>query len=306
MKRPDPVETALDALRAADDATLFLRHKNYRVVAKAAEKTSRLTAAAAPDLVEAFRRFLRDPVKQDPGCVAKLAIAKALVELDDPAAEVYFAGARHVQMEPVWGSTVDTAAELRGMCVIGLTRMAHPESLLEAVRLLNDKCPEARIGALRSLADSGKAEAELVLRFKADSGDKRPEVEAECFAALLRLGPKSRAVGFVADFMKAGNPEAAIALGESRLAEAWPPLRDAFPTSPIQSEILLALSLLRNDAAIEFLFERVEKDREKVAAVAIEALAAYRRDDALRGRMEQLISKKNNALLRKAFENYWR
>jgi HEAT repeat protein len=106
--------------------------------------------------------------------------------------------------------------------------------------------------------------------------------------------------------MKAGNPEAAIALGESRLAEAWPPLRDAFPTSPIQSEILLALSLLRNDAAIEFLFERVEKDREKVAAVAIEALAAYRRDDALRGRMEQLISKKNNALLRKAFENYWR
>jgi HEAT repeat protein len=306
MKRPDPVETALNALRAADDVTPFLRHRNHRVVAKAAERTSRLAAGAAPELVDAFRRFLQDPVKQDPGCVAKLAIARALVELDDPAAEVYFAGARHVQLEPVWGDTVDSAAELRGICAIGLARMAHPEALLEAVRLLNDKCPETRIGALRALSDSGKAEAELVLRFKADMGDKRPEVEAECFAALLRLGPRSRAIPFVAEFLKQGNAEAAIALGESRSAEAWPVLRDAFATSPIQSEILLALALLRNDAAIEFLFERVAGDRERVGAVAIEALASYRGDESLRARMEQLVLSKNAAALRKAFETHWR
>lgn len=306
MKRPDSVEIALDALRTSDDVTPFLRHRNYRVVAKAAERTSRLNSAAAPELVGAFRRFLPDSAKQDPGCVAKLAIAKALVELDDPAAEVYFAGARHVQMEPVWGGTVDTAAELRGICAIGLARMGHSEALFEAVRLLNDKYPETRIGALRALADSGRPEAELVLRFKADSGDKRPEVEAECFAALLRLGPKSRAVPFVAEFLQRGNGEAAIALGESRLAEAWPPLRDAFATSPVQSEILVGLSLLRNDEAIEFLFDRVAKDREKVAAVAIEAMAAYRNDEALRSRMEALIKSRPAALLRKAFEDYWK
>jgi HEAT repeat protein len=211
-----------------------------------------------------------------------------------------------VQLEPVWGDTVDSAAELRGICAIGLARMAHPEALLEAVRLLNDKCPETRIGALRALSDSGKAEAELVLRFKADTGDKRPEVEAECFAALLRLGPRSRAIPFVAEFLKQGNAEAAIALGESRSAEAWPVLRDAFATSPIQSEILLALALLRNDAAIEFLFERVAGDRERVGAVAIEALASYRGDESLRARMEQLVLSKNAAALRKAFETHWR
>jgi hypothetical protein len=306
MKRPDPVETALDALRSATDITPFLRHKNYRVVARAAEKAARMTTAVAPDLIPAFRRFLNDPVKQDPGCVAKLAIAKALVELEDAAAEVYFAGARHVQMEPVWGGSSDTASELRGICAIGLVRMGHPEGLLEAVRLLNDDEPEARIGALRAMSDSGKPEAELVLRFKAASGDSRPEVMAECFAALLRLGPRARAVPFVAEFLRRGNEEAAIALGESRMPEAWTELRDAFPNSPIQSGILLGIALLRNDDAIEFLFERVAKDRERVGAVAIEALASYRGDGALRTRMQEIVKDKNSPALRKAFETYWR
>jgi hypothetical protein len=307
MKRPDPVEAALDALREATDVTPFLRHRNYRVVAKAADKAARLTAAVAPELVSAFRRFIADDAaKQDPGCVAKLAIARALVELDDPAAEVYFAGARHVQLEAGWGESIDTAAELRGLCAIGLVRMGHPEALFEAVGLLSDKAPEARIGALRALADSGKPESELVLRYKADCGDKRAEVMGECFAALLRLGPRTRAVPFVAEFLERGNEEAAVALGESRLAEAWPVMRDAFGESRIQSAILLGMALLRNDEAIEFLFDRAENDRERVAAVAIEALASYRGDDSIRSRMESLINRRLNAGLLKAFETYWK
>lgn len=307
MKRPDPIETTLDALREATDLTPFLRHRNYRVVAKAAEKAARMTAAVAPELVDAFRRLIKagDAVKQDPGCVAKVAIAKALVELDDGAAEVYFAGARCVQLEPGWGEAKDTSAELRGICAIGLARMGHPEALLEVVRLLNDREPETRIGAIRGLADSGKPEAELVLRYKADCGDKRPEVVGECFAALLRLGPPTRAIPFVAEFMEHGNEEAAVALGESRLAEAWPALREAFGRSSIQSAILLAMALLRHDDAIAFLFDRAENERERVAAVAIEALASYRGDPALRARMEQLVAKRNVPALRKAFENYW-
>jgi HEAT repeat protein len=276
------------------------------VVAKAAEKAVRMSnATIVPDLVEAFRRLVPGGAKQDPGCVAKLAIVKALVELDDPAAEVFFAGTRYVQMEPGWGEPTDTAAELRGICAIGLARMAHPEGLLEAVRLLNDKTAEARTGAVRALADSGKAEAELVLRYKADCGDRKPEVMGECFAALLRLGPRGRALPFVAEFLAGGSEEAAIALGESRLPEAWPALRDAFQGSTIQSAILLGMSLLRNDEAIEFLFERVEIDRERVAVAAIEALASYRGDDALRVRMESLVNGRNSTALRKAFDATW-
>jgi hypothetical protein len=123
---------------------------------------------------------------------------------------------------------------------------------------------------------------------------------------LLRLGPRTRAIAFVTEFLKEGNPEAAIALGESRLAEAWPALRDAFEESPIKSEILLGMALMRNDDAIEFLFERVEKDRERVAGVAVEALASYRGDDSIRARMERVINGKNNVALRKAFETFWK
>lgn len=305
MKRPDPTEQALDALRTATDLAPFLKNRSPRVVAKAADKAARMTSAVAPDLVEAFRRLVPGGAKQDPGCAAKLAIVKALIELEDPAAEVYFAGARLTQLEAGWGEPTDTAAELRGLCAIGLARMAHPEALIEAVRLLSDKTSETRTGAIRALADSGKAEAELVLRYKADCGDRKPEVEAECFAALLRLGPRSRAVPFVAGFMTRGSEEAAIALGESRMPEAWPALRDAFPGSRIPSAILLGMSLLRNDEAIEFLFDQAGSAPERIAAVAIEALANYRGDEVLRNRMEQLITRKNTPALRKAFQTTW-
>jgi hypothetical protein len=305
MKRPDPTEHALDALQTATDLAPFLRHRSSRVVAKAADRAARMTSALAPDLVEAFRRLLPGGAKLDPGCTAKLTIVKALIELEDPAAEVYFAGAGLTQLEASWGEPIDTAAELRGICAIGLARMAHPDALLEGVRLLSDKTAESRTGALRALADSGKPEAELVLRYKADCGDRKPEVEAECFAALLRLGPRSRAIPFVAGFMRRGSEEAAIALGESRMPEAWPALRDAFPRSHIVSAILLGMSLLRNDEAIEFLFEQAGTAPERVAAVAIDALATYRGDQALRNRMEQLIAKKNSLGLLKAFQDSW-
>jgi HEAT repeat protein len=257
-------------------------------------------------LAAAFHPFLEDGAKQDPGCVAKLAIARALVEMDESAAEAFLAGARHVQLEAGYGGSTDTAAELRGICVIGLARTGYSEALLEAVRLLSDKEPEARIGAMRAMADSGEPAAELVLRYKAACGDRKEEVMGECFAAMLRLGPRGRAVAYVAEFLRAGNEEAAIALGESRMGEAWPVLRGAFEGSRIQSSIVVAMALLRNDEAIAFLLDRVENDRERVAAVAIEAMAAYRGDEAIRGRMEEILRKKNNPALRKVFETFWR
>jgi hypothetical protein len=129
MKRPDPTEQALEELRCASALELpkFLKNRSHRVVAKAAEKAAReMAVGAAAVLVDAFRRLLPGGSKHDPGCVAKLAIVKALVELDDAAAEVFFAGTRYVQMEASWGPPVDTAAEMRGICAIGLARMGHP------------------------------------------------------------------------------------------------------------------------------------------------------------------------------------
>jgi HEAT repeat protein len=312
MRRPDPTESALDALREATDMTPFLRHKSNLVVAKAATRAVGCTQA----MVEAFRRLMEDPAKRDPGCVAKIAIAKRLVETEEAAAEVYFAGSRHVQLEAVWGGQEDMARELRGICVIGLVRMGYPEALLEAVRLLSDPAPEARTGAIRALAESGKSEAELVLRFKAKQGDRKIEVTGECFAALLRLGPRVRSLPYIADFLESRDQEiaeaAAIALGESRMAEAWPILRDAFArpgNQSIHGAVMLGVAMLRIDEGIEFLIDRVANDRDRMGAAAIEALALYRNDEGIRQRVEQAVEARSSAAsresLRQAIRSYW-
>jgi HEAT repeat protein len=312
MRRPDPTETALDALRDAANMRPFLRHKSNLVVAKAAARAMQSEPRCVQELVDAFRRLMEEPVKRDPGCSAKIAIAKALVQAEEPAAETYFAGVRHIQMEAVYGGQEDMARDLRGTCAIGLVRMGHPEALFEAVRLLSDPAPEARTGAIRALSESGKPEAELVLRFKAMQGDRKSEVTGECFSGLLRLGPRERSIPYVSDFLNLRDSEvaeaAAIALGESRMREAWPILRDAFSRpglQPVQGAVLLGIAMLRIDEGIDFLLERVADDRERVAATAIEALALYRNDPSIRGRLEKVVALRNSAALEKAMRNYW-
>src|SRR5882724_4485676 len=67
-----------------------------------------------PDLLAAFDRFLVNPAKTDPQCLAKNAIAETLSKLGLDDAEFYRKGMRHFQPEPVWGGEQDTAAHLRG------------------------------------------------------------------------------------------------------------------------------------------------------------------------------------------------
>ena len=134
-------------------------------------------------------------------------------------------------------------------------------------------------------------------------GDARPEVTAECFAALLRLAP-SPSLEFVADFVRRPSHEiaeaAAFALGESHLAAAFPLLRKAWEETARAEKrraLLLAMAMLRVDEAVEFLFERVEQDTERAAADAIAALAIYGRDEAVRARLENSVSKRKSAAL---------
>ena len=129
-----------------------------------------------PELVEAFERLIGDAPKRDPGCKALIAIARALVQMDDPAAKVYFAGIRHVQMEGSFGPPVDVAAPLRGLCARGLARMGHPDALMECVTLLTDPQVAARAGAIRAIAEAGRPEGVLLLRLKASVGDPEDEI----------------------------------------------------------------------------------------------------------------------------------
>src|ERR1700684_2520262 len=114
MAKPPSTEDALAAIHAIRqspethdpkrDLAPFLRHKSNHVVAAAGATIERLEAIAlAPDLVEAFERLMGNPAKLDTGCKALIAITQALVQMDDPAAKVYFAGIRHIQIEGSFG-----------------------------------------------------------------------------------------------------------------------------------------------------------------------------------------------------------
>jgi hypothetical protein len=317
-KRPT-TDQALRAIRAIRDApesydlqrdlAPFLRHKSNHVASAAASTAERLEAVAmAQDLVDAFLELMKDPAKRDQGCEALIAIAKALVTMDEAAAKVYFAGVHHVQMEGSFGPPIDAAAPLRGLCAQGLARMGHPDALLECVNLLADKEVPARVGAIRAIADSGDISGALLLRLKALLGDEDDEVIGECFAGLLRLAP-SQSIEFVARFLRSASEEirerAALALGESHLAAAFPVLREAWEQTAQAARrrtLLLSIAMLRLDEAVEFLLARVADDREAAAGDALAALALYGRDESVRKRVEEIVAKRASLGLKGVFD----
>ena len=216
-------------------------------------------AQLAPRMVEAFDRFMHNAAATDRRCEAKLAIVRALEAIEYPAHEPFLRGSRHVQMEPSFGPPVDTAVELRAMSALGLVRTNYPDVGVELVRLLADREREARIGAVRAIAYWGTQAGALLLRLKILTGDREPEVLGECFGALLHLEP-ARSLDFVAGYLRdedrAIAEAAALALGESRRADAFEILK-AHADSAIRPSVLLAIALLRIDPAIEYLIERI-------------------------------------------------
>jgi HEAT repeat protein len=258
-------------------------------------------------LPDAFARLLEDPVKRDPNCWGKLAIAKALYDADARADEVYLAGVRHVQLEPSMGGRNDTAAALRGTCIMALVHQQHPRALVEAAQLLVDPERPARVAAARALAASGDAAvAEPLLRLKVAAGEDDPEVLGECFAALLELAPEP-SLPFVTAFLDgrhdATAEAAALALGGSRLPAAFGPLREraeAFTGSTRRRALLVAIALLRRDEAWSYLLERIEDAAPATAVAAIDALATFRHDDTVRERVLEAATRRGDARILEA------
>ncbi|HKE17780.1 MAG TPA: HEAT repeat domain-containing protein [Kofleriaceae bacterium] len=266
-------------------------------------KTGLLVAAAASvaaeadigDLVDelpaAFERLLERPVERDPGCRGKVAIARALHRLERWEEGVFPRGARHVQREPVWGGSEDTAAELRGVCGLAYAQLGRADALDVLADLLADPERMARVAAAQALGDAGRPDAAALLRYKALIGDDEPAVLAACFASLLALSGEV-ALSFVARFLDGKRSErsevAALAMGESRLAAAYPLLRrfcgDSLPS--LRAEVgYLALALLRLDAATDHLVEVVGAAEPADAIAAARALATFRDDAALAARV---------------------
>lgn len=298
------------AAETTDELQQILRSKFAVAIAQAARLVhERELRSLIPDLLDAFDRCLIHPVETDPNCHAKAGIADALYHLEYTEEGVFLQGIRHVQMEPVWGGKVDTAAKLRGICAMGLVRMNYPEVLIELGDLLADPEPEARIAAARAIAYSGYPSGIPLLRLRARVGDE-PVVLSECLAALLTLDA-DRSLPFVSSFLNAPLPQTqelvALVLGESRLPAAFPLLRqwwEQVREPELQRTGLLAIATLRQDPPLSFLLDLLATGTRQNARDALTALGIYRSDPTLWQRVVAVVEQRGddsslNSLLNK-------
>ena len=293
------------------DAVATLRQVLERDVCFAVAKAAALIAereleVLGPDLAKAFPRFLRGLPKSDPGCEAKLALAHALRQVGHHDTVPLLLGLRHVQREPVFGGSVDTAGPLRAECAAGLMSLRHPDALLMLADLLADPEPAARAGAARALSAWGARDGAALLRLRVLAGEEDARVLGECLDALLHLDPTG-ALPFVAHLLDSA-PEraeaAALALGASRLPEAFGNLRDWLERtadSTLRRTALLAVATLRREEALAWLLSLVREADLRQAGDALAALALHRADDALRTRVASEVERRGEPRLRALF-----
>jgi HEAT repeat protein len=254
------------------------------VAAKAANIAAELPAPELlPDLLHAFDRLFEDPVKRDPQCWGKNAIARALKELGHRESPAFLRGALHIQLEPVWGRHEDTAGPLRGICLLALPAcpdLAREQVLRHMVNALTESSATVRADAARALAEMQGDDCALLLRLKARSGDAEPAVTGQVLESLIALERRA-ALPFVRQFLAACDQvaeEAALALGGSRQSDAVDVLLESWPQArglEYRQALLRALSISRHERAIEFLKQLAAEGRPQDAADARAALALF-------------------------------
>lgn len=285
-----------------------IRRGPSHAAAKAADLVCDFAMESLVPLLEThFARFLENPVKRDPGCVAKTAFANALVRLELDSESLFLAGVRHRQPEPVWGGNVDTAVDLRGTCALGLAHTTHPDVMQELALLLADPEAPVRASAARALSSSGRREAIPILLLRARLPDRDPEeteqLRSECLQALLELDFEET-LSFVEDFLRAPEDAnwraAAFALGRARQPSALPVLRSFYERSlggePARAA-LLAIAMLRSDESLAYLLALVTEGSGPQAREAIEALGLYSGDASLGERVRDAANANSGAEL---------
>jgi HEAT repeat protein len=302
--RKQPPEATVEPLRKA------LTNRNNFVVGKAADLIRELNLTQLiPELLTAFDRFFDDPLKTDPQCWAKTAIARALAAFDHPDPAIFLRGMKHIQPEGSWGGSSDSAATLRATCALALVQcrsLTDADLLTHLIDLLADKEKSVRAVALHAIELVGSSTAALLLRSRAVVGADDPEVLAACYNGLLHLEGVS-AISWLSRFLASADDsaaEAALAIAATHTHEAFAVLRERFyrPTpndDPWFSSVLLsAIALTRQDGAVDFLLDLVRSESMHAEA-AIEAILASLPSEEVIRRLEQLVA--GNPRLTRAF-----
>lgn len=284
-----------DAVLAAEMLRKCLAGNMGLVVARAAKKAAELGCRMLiPELLNAFDRMFVNPAKVDPQCWAKNALAEALVAFDYRESAPYLRGATYVQMEAVWGASVDTAAALRGICVLALAaclEIPRMDLLRFYVDRFLDPDKTVRREVLRALEQMGGADCALLLRLKARLGDQEPEVVGQALESLLRLEPEL-AIAFAGEFLESPisdiRDEAALALGLAHSLAGVAVLMKAW-NHFANPAILRALGLSRLPEAFDFLIEVIRSGRPRDTAAALDALKPCMDSGDLRERVASAL-----------------
>jgi HEAT repeat protein len=288
---------------------------NYLVAKAAAIVADQSVAGLLPDVLAAFDRFFIDPVKSDPQCWAKNALAKALVRLECRDATVYLRGLRHTQEEPVWGGHSDTAGGLRGTCTHALVACDEiPDTALLNILLepLLDQDKTVRSEAARAIGQVGGVSAALLLKLRVLLRKEEPEVLGACFSALLSMEQNDRlgAISLVADFLDDGEEaaaEAAFALAETHEPAALSALIDRRRKGAelwFGSVLDQAIVLSRLPEGMDFLLGVVEKDARN-AGSALEAISRVHSSPEVRARVAQSVARARSERVLLAFQQYF-
>ncbi len=294
---------------AAPELRRFLADRNAYLAGEAAAVVSRLELRdLAPDLASAFLRILGEGAAADKGCHGKRRVLEALVGFEADARDAYRAGVRYTQREPAFGGPVDTAGPIRGLSAQALVQVDDPTALAEVAPLLADPEVVVRSEAANALGRSGIEAAGAVLHLKVLVGDPEPDVMQNAYGGLLRLDPR-RYLPVVATALRgAVEPlaeAAALALGESRLAEALPILKEALSGERRDpGSVLMAIALLRSDEAIALLVSLVEKAPEAQAAAALAALALHRHDPRIAESVRRVVDERGAPRLHAALKQH--
>ncbi len=292
------------------------------IVGKAADAVATLRLGElVPDMVSAYDRLFEQSVKRDAQCSGKLAIAKALRQLDYTESAPFVSGLYYQQWEPVWGTETDTAGPLRSECSLGVlqcTDLLRDDKLLHLTRGLTDALAAVRLDVARALEEVGGRESILLLRLKARMGDKDSTVTGQAFHSLLGV-EGAAAIPFVNEFIEQrGWPvkdqevseAAALALGTSRLREGLELLTTCWNNrlhQRIQGEVILrAISSSRQETALDFLIAIIRDGRQVEAIAAVDALGLHRDSESIRARVLEAIEEQDNPEMAAAFQRAFR
>ncbi len=272
--RQQPPEACVEPLRKA------LEHRNNFVVSKAADLVRAFQLVPlTPELLSAFDRFFDDPVKTDPQCWAKTALSRALAALEYQGEAVFLRGMKHIQLEPVWGGTSDSAGTLRATCALALVQcrgLRENDLLAHLIELSADKDKSVRIEVVRAIEQVGSPSAALLLRLRAILGADDPEVLGACHTGILHI-EGANAIAWVSRFLDSRDDsaaEAALAIAGTHSLEAFRVLRERIDPAAdpwFVSVLLSAIALTRQAAAPEFLLDLVRTE-SRYAEPAIEAI----------------------------------